>query len=296
MPYYRYGVMWETFFHQLGCDVVIGGDTNRQIMAEGIRCSVGECCLPAKVYLGQVHALLGCCDRILVPRFECFEKAEEFCVRFWGLPDLVSGTFPQAPVLTYNLRGDKPCNELLGFLRLGREIGKGRAETLRAYWLAQKAQGVADNGLMEAQRRVLRKNIPKVLLAAQPYMIHDSYLGGPLIRAIREQGFTPVFADRCDRVACRRRSRELTTDLYWMMNKEVIGAIPLSREQVDGVILLTAFPCGTDSLANELVLRRLRGIPVTHIILDEQQGEAGLQTRIECFLDILKKRGRFHAS
>jgi len=294
--YYRYGVMWKTFFECLDSKVVISQDTNQSIMSQGVSGSVGECCLPVKLFLGHTASLLGGCDRILVPRFEQFDKSEEFCVRFWGLPDIVCSTFPEATVLSYNLQGQKPGSELLGFLHMGREMGRGWAETLRAYMYAREKQRLADSSFMEEQRQVLRGSGLKVLLAVQPYIIHDSYIGAPIVRMIREQGAEPIFADRCDRMLCRGLSREISTDLYWTMNKEILGAIPLLKGQVDGVIMITAFPCGTDSLANELALRRIRDIPITQIVLDEQQGEAGLQTRIECFLDILKERRRTHAS
>jgi predicted nucleotide-binding protein (sugar kinase/HSP70/actin superfamily) len=94
---------------------------------------------------------------------------------------------------------------------------------------------------------------------------------------------------------CRASSKSISSDLYWTLNKEIIGAIPLIKGNVDGILLITAFPCGTDSLVNELVLRKVQGLPVAQIILDEQQGDAGLQTRIECFMDILHERKHAHA-
>ena len=60
------------------------------------------------------------------------------------------------------------------------------------------------------------------------------------------------------------------------------------------MILLTAFPCGTDSLVNELVIRRVHEVPVIQLLMDEQQSDAGLQTRIESFLDILGERKRVY--
>lgn len=294
--FYRYGILWKTFFEELGCEALVSGDTDRQTLSRGISHSVGECCLPLKAYLGHVHSLLGRCDRILVPRFECMEKGEEYCVRFWGLPDIVRGTYPEALLLTYNHRGQKPDNEQRGFLRMGRELGKTQADALRAYRHARLAQRAADAATRKRQLQTLQEPGIKVLVAAQPYLIHDAYLGGVLVRMIREQGAVPLFSDRCDPAACRRLSKTLSRDLYWTINKEIIGAIPLLRREIDGVILVSAFPCGTDSLVNELVLRRVRGLPLTQMILDEHQGEAGMQTRVESFLDILAERRRIHAS
>jgi len=291
LAYYRYGVLWQAFFERLGCQVVLSVDTNQKIMDEGIGRSVSECCLPVKVFLGHVASLTGRCDYIFIPRLERSGKYEEFCVRFWGLPDVARNTFPNLAILACSQRG----SELASFLRLGPALGKSRAQIRRAYRIAKKAQQAADAAQARLQRETLRMPGLKVLLAAHPYVAHDPWLGGPLVRMVREGGAAPVFADRCDRSACHALSKQISKNLYWTMNKEVIGSIPLLQSRVDGVILVTAFPCATDSLVNELLMRRVKTLPLTHIVLDEQQGEAGLHTRIECFLDILKQRRQANA-
>lgn len=292
MLYYRYGTLWETFFEELGCDIIISGDTNLAIMEEGTAECVGECCLPTKVFMGHVASLIGRCDYILVPRFEQFAKDEEFCVRFWGMPDIVKSTFPKAPLLTYNLQGQKPGSELHGFFNMARCLGKKRTEALGAYAHAKERQRSEDAMKREYQSCIMLSPQISVLLVSQPYIIHDPYIGAPLVKLIRREGVLPIFSDHCSRRICRKLSREISQDLYWTMNKEEIGAIPLLRQYVDGIILVTAFPCGTDSLVNELVMRRVSGIPITNIVLDDQQGEAGLETRIESFLDIIKAGGQ----
>lgn len=295
--YHRYGVLWETFFEKLDCETVLSHDTTFDMMNEGAGVSVDECCLPVKVYLGHVKSLEGRCDRVFVPRHERLSKNEEFCPRFWGLPDIVRSTFPEILLLTCDHHGQRKVGGgHASLLTLGQQLGKSPAQTLNALRTALKAQKYAEKYDVFLQEQNIISDGIKVLLAAQPYILRDSYMGGPLLRNLREQGALPVFPDCCDRAACVKRSGELTEDLYWVLNREVIGAIPLMRNQVDGVVLVTAFPCGTDSLVNELVQRRMTGIPVTHIVLDEQQGEAGLQTRVECFVDILKERRRQHVS
>ena len=288
--YYRYKHLWETFFMELGCDVVTSPDTSHEILKDGIANSVSECCLPVKLFTGHVASLIGRCDYILIPRFETLEKNEEFCVRFWGLPDIIQNTFPDAPLITYNLQGRKRGSERTGFLRIGRLLGKSYSQALKAYRRAGEEQKRQDILLFERQRELFSACAPRVLLVSQPYLIHDAYVGGSLVRMIEKQGGVPIFADLCDRLSCRAYANSISADLYWTLNKEVIGAIPLMKNNVDGVLLITAFPCGTDSLVNELVMRRIRDLPVAQIILDEQQGEAGLQTRIECFMDILRER------
>ena len=84
--------------------------------------------------------------------------------------------------------------------------------------------------------------------------------------------------------------RAISQTLYWLYNRELVGSIKLLEDKIDGIILLTAFPCGPDSLVNELIIRKVRNIPTINIVIDELQGEAGLITRIESFMDIIKER------
>ena len=67
----------------------------------------------------------------------------------------------------------------------------------------------------------------------------------------------------------------------------------LHKNQVDGVILLSAFPCGPDAMVNEMLLRRCKGIPILQLVLDGQSGTAGIETRLESFVDIIRlKEGK----
>lgn len=294
LMYYRYGALWQTFFERLGCEVALSGAGTQQLLARGEALSDNECCLPVKVFAGHCERLVGRCDYLFAPRFERLSASEEFCVRFWGLTDVVRSTFPRARVLSYNLCG--AGSELPGFLQLGKRLGASRGASLRAYREAKEAQRTADFLRLANARQPLQNSGVKVLVAAQPYIAHDPLIAGSLLHALREQGATPIFPEAAPPGACRARSFELTSSLYWTLNKEVVGATALLRPHVDGVILVSAFPCGTDSIVNELILRRLRGIPVTQIILDGLNGDAGLQTRIECFLEIIRERRRHNAS
>jgi predicted nucleotide-binding protein (sugar kinase/HSP70/actin superfamily) len=55
-------------------------------------------------------------------------------------------------------------------------------------------------------------------------------------------------------------------------------------------VIITAFPCGPDSLAGELIMRKKNEIPTVNIVLDELSNDAGVQTRIESFIDIISAR------
>jgi predicted nucleotide-binding protein (sugar kinase/HSP70/actin superfamily) len=58
---------------------------------------------------------------------------------------------------------------------------------------------------------------------------------------------------------------------------------------ISGVIYLSPFACGVDSLTLEFIERKLfkKGIPFLKLTVDEHTGEAGFDTRLEAFLDMI---------
>jgi predicted nucleotide-binding protein (sugar kinase/HSP70/actin superfamily) len=67
-----------------------------------------------------------------------------------------------------------------------------------------------------------------------------------------------------------------------------LGSIAMHKDKVDGIILLSAFPCGPDSMVNELITRKVKNVPMLNLVLDSQSGTAGIETRLESFVDIIR--------
>jgi len=60
---------------------------------------------------------------------------------------------------------------------------------------------------------------------------------------------------------------------------------------VDGIIVMSAFPCGPDAMVNEMIQRKIKNVPILNLTLDGQSGSAGIETRLESFIDIIRFRG-----
>ena len=81
----------------------------------------------------------------------------------------------------------------------------------------------------------------------------------------------------------------------WTCEEEVVGAGGhYLRSGSDGVIGITAFGCGPDSLMMDIVQRQARTMttPFMSLTLDEHTAEAGMITRLEAFLDMIKRKKR----
>jgi len=79
---------------------------------------------------------------------------------------------------------------------------------------------------------------------------------------------------------------------------ETIGSTILYAEQgFDGVIQLLPFTCMPEIVAQSILpqISADLGIPVMTLIVDEQSGEAGMMTRLEAFVDLLKRKGEVTA-
>ncbi len=290
MLYYRYGVLWETFFRELGCETLTSRETDREILECGIKYSIDECCLPSKIFLGHVFSLVGKCDYILVPRVASYGKNKDVCVKFNALYDIARNTFENIKFLDYNIDIPNGCREPGGFVGMGKTLGFSRLRSLAAYSKAKKAHKESERQKISLQQKALGISGPKILIVSHAYNIYDKLIGHPISDYVRSLGGLPVYAEAADKDECAGASGAISETLYWLYNRELVGSIKLLEDKIDGIILLTAFPCGPDSLVNELIIRKVKNIPTINLIIDELQGEAGLHTRIESFMDIVKER------
>ena len=288
--YYQYAVLWETFFTYLGCDVVISDTTNEAVVQNGARDSISECCLPAKTYLGHVNALLSHCDYILSPYAVSKYGGDAICTRFWGIGDVIRHTYPTANLLEYALHegGYKP--QYKSFRAIGKKLGKRSGLTRSAYETAVQAQNLHDKNLQQAQSSLLLSDGLKVLLAGRSYVMHDPYIGGTITDILSDLGCITIFSDHFDRKDTIRHASDISPRLYWTASQAAIGAIAAHKKNIDGVLMLTTFPCAPDALAFEMAARVVKDVPIALILLDGLHGEAGLYTRIESFIDILSSK------
>jgi predicted nucleotide-binding protein (sugar kinase/HSP70/actin superfamily) len=78
--------------------------------------------------------------------------------------------------------------------------------------------------------------------------------------------------------------------------QESVGETVLAREEgCDGVVHVFPFTCMPEIVAQNILVKVSEDLdmPLLTVIVSEQSGEAGLQTRVEAFLDILEERRRF---
>ena len=287
--YYKYAPMWTSFFRLLQCEVVISPDTNRQILEWGIQHSVDENCLAVKIFLGHVRYLLDKVDYVFIPHIVCLHPKEKMCVKLLALADIVRNTFPEVRVLEYDVDVSKHQEEATSLIRLGLKLNRHLPTVRQAVIQARNRLEETVQAELDKQTRALKLQAEcRVLLVAHTYIVRDALMGRAVTQILRSLDVEVVYADVVEHESAREMSTSLSTDCYWTYNKELLGGIEIYGHAVDGIIFLMAFPCGPDALMVSLCQYTLSDKPICVLNMDELQSDAGLKTRLESFIDILR--------
>lgn len=291
--YYKYSELWTSFFEELGCEIIVSPNTSKKILEDGIKFSLDESCMAMKIYMGHVYYLIDKCDYILVPRLKCIKKHEKLCTNFSALYDLVNNIFDKK-LINYNVDVEHKEDELYAFVTMGLSLGFSYHKIVSAYHIAKEKEKMLKEREISKQKSIIASsNKIKILLAGHPYNLHDEFIGKQIENILEKNNIEIIYSDKYDTKYLEQEVKKISPKNYWTYNKEIIGAISHYQELVDGIILITSFPCGPDSLSNEMILRNVK-IPITNLIIDEANSDTGLLTRIESFIDILEERRKNH--
>lgn len=320
--YFTYGPFWNTYFAGIGAEVVPSRPTTRPIMDAGIKACVSEACLPIKVYFGHVIDLIGRVDYLFVPRLMSLRGTRVFCPKFLGLPDLIRHSGLKLPeLLTPRIDHRATPFALWRACReLGKTLGIRWQKNVAAYLAASRAQrrhrvslaagtlpegarplpgarGRAASGAT-AKRSLEKPDAPplQVALLGYPYLVFDEYVNLGLLEKMQRLGLRFRTIETVPESAMRAQNRRFPKRPFWQYSDQVARSgyhfLGPGRGEVAGVIHLTAFACGPDAMVDKLLemeaTRQRR--PYLNITLDEQSGEAGYVTRLEAFVDMLRRR------
>ena len=285
--YYKYKDLWINFFSYLDIDVKISPDTNKEILELGKKYSNDEACLSLKIFLGHIRYLINKCDYILIPRVNSLKKKENMCTNFSCLYDLVENTF-NINTLLFNIDIVKNEDELSAFLSIASSLKISKIKAIKAFIHAKKIVDDIEKYKYIKYESILKNDRLKILIAGHTYNINDSFVGLPILKYLKGMNVNVLTTNTLK--ANPNSHTSISKDLYWTNNKEILSVISDYKDKIDGIILLTTFPCGPDSLCNEMVIRKIKDIPIITIIIDELNNDSGLLTRLESFIDILNSK------
>lgn len=280
--YYYFDDLWINFFKYLNIEIVISPKTNKEIMDLGIKYSIDEMCLSLKNYIGHVMYLKDKCDYILIPRIDNYGLSNQTCTNFIAIYDIINN-LDNLNILNYNINLRNKETELKGLINIGKKIGIDKKKIKDAYIYAKvKSSKIKKQKILNNLKK-LKSNNKKVLIVGHSYNMHDNLIGKPIIDMLKSMNIELIYSDL---FFSKDESERYSKGIYWKYSRESISSISKSIDKIDGIIFLSVFPCGLDSLVNELVMRKLNK-PYLNLVIDDIENGGGIETRLESFVDII---------
>lgn len=316
MSFYNNYPFYYGFFTDLGIKVILSDITTKETLSRGSSLVVTETCLPIKIYVGHILNLLDKgVDKIFVPSIQSIAPKIYNCSKIRGLPDLIRNVIKKDfTMIEATLDKSEKNQGLYEFLAEAvkpfgitdmnriKKASKAGWRTYNNFYIMsksgmsyQKAMNYALQGkvLIESQT----KEYPiSIALVSHGYNILDDRASMKIFDKLEKMD-VKVYSSL--QLSTEQMDDGITTlgqNIYWANEREMTGCAGhyMKDAKIDGIITLTAFGCGPDSLMIERITRKAKRFnkPLLNLTVDEQTGEAGFITRLEAFVDMLFRKKR----
>lgn len=316
MSYYNYFPFWYGFFTKLGIEIVLSNPTTKKTISDGASLVVTETCLPIKVYVGHVLNLIEKnVKNIFVPSIQSIAPKIYNCSKIRGLPDLIRNVVQG----NYNLieatfdMSEKNQTWLDFLSEIAQQFDIADKKVIeQAYNSGSIVQNnfnvMVQNGL-EFDTALKNAKMGQVIIPPKAeeklinvavighgYNIYDKRVCMDITKKLRNMDLGVYNAYQLTSEQLKGGMNSLNATLYWANQFEMTGCAGhyLQDSKIDGIITITAFGCGPDSLMIEDIKRKAKNFskPLLNLTVDEHTGEAGFITRLEAFCDMLYRSKR----
>ncbi len=306
---YHFGY-WKQFFTRLGWETVSSGQSTKAMADCGGKMIPPEFCAPVKLFFGHVMALAPQdADLILIPRMHASGNRNFFCPKLIGLPDMVRyvAGIPEDRLYSPEIA----CNGLdLRIIKppprpIPAPVCKLTELATRRYWRQVLNQCRSKRlTLPEAFETISKISHPasqpdgikslRIGLIGYAYNLYDPFLSKGIINLLTRQGVAVHTWEMLNPPQIEARLQGLTRPLFWNFGRILLGAGLhfLKAPEIDGVIYVSSFGCGPDSVSMKLLSLEAAdcGKPLLQLNLDEHSEDGHLRTRLEAFTDMLAER------
>ena len=281
--YYRYRPFITALAEELGIELKFVDEIDQDIIERGGRLCANEACLPVKVMRGQIDKLSEECRYICVPRIMKTEFGESLCPEICGMPDMAASD---------RLVFDKAVE-----INDRKQLGIYIRRQLKKMKIKRRGLAKAIDRAVKAQREYRYSDDEgykyNVFIAAHEYNLGNTYSNMNLADRLRGMGIGVIQGRNISRYEkiTRVENLHLLKRPYWEALTDILARAVILSEQktVDAVICMSSSGCGIDSILESMIYKYVTGVPVFSIRIDEHRADAGFETRLEAFGDIVRE-------
>ncbi|MGA2809128.1 MAG: acyl-CoA dehydratase activase [Terracidiphilus sp.] len=284
--------MYSTFFSALGMEPVLSAvDARGELKAQS------GFCLPVQISHGAVWNLAQQGVRLVflpqvsrMPQHDA-SKDSYLCPITQAGPYFLAKAFPDtrflSPVMDFT--SGYAANTAMADMAV-RELGVPRELANEAWAAAVGAQTEAECALIEMGRQALAEALasgsPAILLAGHSYNAYTPEASQSVGKKLSSMGVPVIPAD------CLVAAGAGPT--AWHFANQILNAASLARQHPNLFLLCVSnFSCTIDAFTHSLLASELGSKPYLILEIDAHTADAGVQTRLEAFLDIVQN---YHAA
>ena len=295
--------MFYRIFSELGFNVLLSDPTSEKTIEMSQEYSLDETCYPVKLINGHVAELvhkkvdfvffpdLYTVDHLGSPsrkNFGCayMQLAFRIISQAMDLPGKGIGLL--SPTIAFSMG-----KEFMGksFSNMGRQLGKSQAETMQALQKGVEAFHDFESKIEKAGKAALKRLDPNrktFVIISKIYGVADPVLNMGIADKLMEMGCQVLpfyFLPEGDLTKAH-------PNMYWPFGQHILEAAQFVREHSNFLaILLTHHGCGPDSVLTHYFREEMCGKSYLHIEVDEHTSGAGVNTRLEAFVNSLNNAG-----
>ena len=285
--------LYSWFFHELGIKTFL----STEVAHAGVARTEAEYCFPAEIAHGAVQDCLDKeADYVLLPHFRDMPSYEEkvhanFCPITQALPYYIEKAFPDVdkkkwlPLVVSFKFGEEKALEL--FDVMSDILGISAEETQKAFETAvakQKEYAMAAKKLgEEALAEARAADRPVIAVLGRPYNAFTPEANMGIPRKFTTRGYSIVPFD-----ILPFEGEEIFDNMYWFYGQQDVKSARLLKNE-DNIYLayITNFSCAPDSFILHYIKWIMGQKPFLVLELDSHSADAGVDTRVEAFLDII---------
>jgi predicted CoA-substrate-specific enzyme activase len=295
--------LYHEFFAALGIDVVLPD----RVHEEAFNRQTSSMCFPGEVSLGLVDNLLDKePDFLFLPHVkELFVEGGDHrpwfcstCLLSQGEPFIVQGAFQDrlgrvrvlAPTLNFNGGWEKAEK---GFVAMAGELGVGRRQAAHAFRRGIAAQMQFERTCREEGAKALAElradpSRIGIVLFGRSYNSLSPEANKGIPKKITSRGYLIIPYEMIPYMDVPMNP-EYGEYMHWEAGQRILKAAEfVSRDPQLFGLFVTNFLCAPDSFIIQYFRRTMGAKPNLILELDAHTADAGLNTRIEAFLDIVR--------
>ena len=285
--------LYSWFFYELGIKTFLSSE----VPHEGVARAEAAYCFPAEIAHGAVQDCLNKgADYVLLPHFRDMPSYEQevhanFCPLTQSLPYYMAKAFPDVPenkwlplVVSFKF-GEEKALELFTVMAEKLGIGSEEAESAftkalikqKEYFKAAKQLGLL---ALEESRKAER---PVIAILGRAYNAFTPEANMGIPKKFTTRGYSIIPFD-----ILPFENEDIFPNMYWYYGQEDVKSAALLKEE-NNIFLtyITNFSCAPDSFILHYIKWIMGQKPFMVLELDTHSADAGIDTRVEAFLDVI---------